>query len=292
MNIKLLVLLISIGIYSSFLMQNSKKDDKVRCSGQSDANKCKLVQLTSNDLQCCQISFTIIAKNGNKLENKTCSTDIKPFDASKEYYNSKQGQAHIRESFGYSTAKKFGENFFKISEFNFVIDCNDGFFNKNIGISEYDNDDYSILSSDQYCLKYYNTDGLASEDICLNSKLLKKSVDIGLTCGYFEYHVKTNGRTTIYRTCNIFDRNTYNTKKFDNVTKDEVESFVYSDLNLDYESFEVYITGVKNKQLVYFSSNSSIVYDGPGEEIEPISTDSSNFISIKYLFALCLLLLF
>ena len=294
MNIKLLVLLISIEIYSSVFVQNTRKDDKERCKGQSDTNKCKLVQLTSSDLQCCQGISTLIGKNGKKQENKKCGTELKPFDSSKEFYNSKQGQALIREVNGYDIEKAFGKDFFQVSEKNYVFDCNDGIFNKKISISEYDNDDYSILSSDKYCLKYKNTDGLASEDICLNSKILKKSVDIGLTCGYFEYHVYINGRTTIYRTCNIFDRNTYNTKKFDNYTKEEVEKYVYSDLNLDYESFEVYITGVKNKQLVYFSSNSSIVYDGPGEEIKPIPTDSSssNFISIRYLLDLCFLLLF
>lgn len=84
MNIKLLVLLISIDIYSSVFVQNSRKEDIDRCKEQSDTNKCKLVQLTSSDLQCCQVTFTLIGSNGNKGETKNCSTEIKPFDDSKE----------------------------------------------------------------------------------------------------------------------------------------------------------------------------------------------------------------
>ena len=161
MNIKLLVLLISIDIYSSVFVQNSRKEDDDRCKEQSDTNKCKLVQLTSSDLQCCQFTFTLIGNNGNKGEKKSCGTEIKPFDDSKEYYNSKKGHAYFREAYGYAIEKAIGKNFFQVAEVNYVFDCNDGFFNKKIRISEYDNDDYSILSSDQYCLKYHNTDGLA-----------------------------------------------------------------------------------------------------------------------------------
>ena len=289
MKINLLVLLLFIGLCSSISLQNSKKEDSKKCKAITDTNTCKLFQFTSNDLQCCQYVIKMKRTDGKQGDTKECYSLTKPIDITKDYYNTKQGQAIFKEGIGYGLKQYFDQ----ISELEINFDCNDGVFNKKFFISDYNSDEISILNSDEHCLQYHNTDGYATEDKCLNSKIMKHSVNVGLTCGYYEYHVNFNdGRSSTYRVCNIFDRNIYNTKKFDNYSKEDIEEFLYSSLGLDYESFNVHITGVKNKTLIYYSFNNSIVYDGPGENIVPVYPESSSFLSKKNLLFLCFLFLF
>jgi len=288
MKINLLVLLLFTGFCSSIFLPNSKWDDKIHCQLNADIDSCKSFPLTTNDLECCQ--FTKKIKYTNTEESgKNCDVTTYPINRMKEYYNTKQGQANFKEEMGYELRDR--DYLGQISEVELNIDCQDGAFQiKSIG-SGFNSDEVSILKSDEHCLKYHDTEGDATEDICLESKLMKHSINVGLTCGYYEYHFHYNDGTNFTkRLCGIFDRNIYNTKKIDMYSIEMIESALYS---YDYESFDVHITGVKNKTLIYYSSNNSVIYDGPGEEIVPIYPESSSrFLSKKNLLFFCFLLLF
>ena len=58
---------------------------------------------------------------------------------------------------------------------------------------------------------------------------MKHSINVGLTCGYYEYHFHYNDGTNFTkRLCGIFDRNIYNTKKIDMYSIEMIESALYS----------------------------------------------------------------
>ena len=260
MKIKHLILMIFLKISYSVLFKNSWKDDFELCGETSDTNQCKQVQLISADLQCCIAYANVKLTDGREADNKKCSTSYKPFSIISNYLNSKIGNAILKETLGYQFMKQNYANL--LSEFTTNMNCDDGSFNKKINFNEYNDDDKSILKSKDYCLEYSSQDSFVTEEKCLNAKVMKRSANIGLTCGYYEYHINlSDGSSKVYKSCNFFDRNAYNTKNLDDFEKYDIKEYIYKDLGLNADNYVVYITGVKNKTLIYDSSNDTVIYD-------------------------------
>ena len=282
-NILYLLLLINISFLK--LVPNSVYDDDLLCSRTADKNKCKETILTSDVLECCKVKV-ITVREDTPTESNFCSAQVKPFSSSIEYFKTQIGEAVYKENMGFRYMNKMDSA--KIIEAGNYYDCTSGQFNVVVNLRNFTDEEKSILQSDNHCLKHGDYYTHPSDfETCSNSSILESSEELGLTCGFYEIHVNLKNGTTIKdKICNIFDKNIYKSKKLGYYDRDSLNSLFYDHIRMagvEADNYVAYITGIKDKTLVYYSANNSVIYDEP--------TNNSKFLNFRNLILFWLLLL-
>lgn len=288
-NLSFLNALLIISLLSQIYSQNYEQmfNDIELCLYNDNTNNCTNVKMTSGVYQCCKVKTS-----GYYLDNTLCSIQVTPISLFKEQMEDKTTKALFKEIFGYSLYNGYNYGYNEYRDYMKIkIDyyCKDGNATSLFGYDTYTNEEINVLQSDNHCLRFIYSDILynsyATKENCFNSVLTQSSINVGLTCGFFEFTIIYSDRTRdSIKTCNIFNKELINYGKLDDKTKESFESVVNSNKN----SSKIVLS-----YTVDFSdkNGNKLFYDS---ETETVSSDNLkvNSISIsKYLIFLSVLLL-
>ena len=272
------------------IVPNSRYDDYGKCSQEHNETLCKTLNLETKDMQCC-IQINKIDSDESS-EGVDCNPLIKPIAEAQQYMNTEKGKAIFEENSLYSIySEETPQNFVQ----TVTYDCNDGEV-KMIADSKILNDeDKTLIKSDEHCLKfgiYQYSEIEINEEKCLGLKLIKKSRDLGLTCGYYELNLKLNdGTNSTFKYCGPFNKEIYYSKKLSWMDQRDFDEAIYMEtrkISKDIEEYTAYFTGEKNRSLVYYSTNNTVIYIGP-DDIPPTDSNAANSFFYGYLFFLLFL---
>jgi len=255
------------------------------CMENKNINNCTNVKMTSGVYQCCKVR-TI----SYYTDYTFCSVQVTPISLFKEQMEDKTTKALFKEIFGYSLYNvdyNVDQNYLKMKmDYN----CKDGNATYLFGYDTYTNEEIKVLKSDNHCLRFIYNDYLynssTSKENCFNSDLTQSSLNVGLTCGYFEFTIIYSDKTRDnIQTCNIFNKELIDYGKLDEKTK---------------ESFETVVNSNKNSSKIMLSytvdfsdkNGNKLFYDSQTETVSSNENSKVNSISIsKYLILLSVLLI-
>ena len=278
---------------SIFINTNSRYIDYEKCSQEKNETLCKIINFEAKDLQCCIQKNQIDSDESS--EGVDCNPLIKPITEAKQYMKTEKGKAIFAENSLYSifSEEETPQNFRQ----TVTYDCNDGEVSMVADSKILTNEDKTLIKSDEHCLKYgiyqYNENEI-NEEKCLSLKLIKKSTDLGLTCGYYELNLKLNdGTNSTFKYCGPFDKEIYYTKKLNWMDKRDFDEAIYMEtrkVDKDIEEYTAYFAGEKNRTMIYYSTNDTVIYIGP-DDIPPTDRNAANALFYGYLFFLVFLII-
>ena len=144
----------------------------------------------------------------------------------------------------------------------------------------------NVIKSNNYCLRFIfnNSNNQPNQDDCFNSILTKKSQELGLKCGYYEFNIKLAEKSVNYKTCFIWSDDIAEKKTLGYLIKSNVELLAISNSgNSDVYEYIVSISESKDKTYKYDSITGNVV--------EESNKSNGHFLSFKYLLLLILLYL-
>ena len=282
-------LLTLFGISNSILLlPNSTYQDFFLCRQEKEVSKCKEIKLGSKDRQCCAVKNII--DSGNLEED--CSTMVNPISEAQQYMKSEKAKAIYDEIALYSIFSE--DDSPETFKQDITYNCNDGELNVKTDSKDLTEEDIKLIKSDEHCLKFgYERDSEieVNEDKCFSLKLIKKSTNLGITCGYYELNLTlNNGTTRAYNYCWLFDKDIYRSKKLTWVDKTNFDTMVITESMKDIDNvvanYTAHFTGDKNRTMIYYSSNDSVIYEGP-DDINP--SNAAKSLNFRCLFVFVLL---
>ena len=247
-------------------------------------DKCKALPITEDNSVCCYFEEKI----NDKIVEERC--DFFPFDIDKrgEVANLKEFYSFNRELNGYKIIIEGQEDFPEKSEE--IVTCKKGVY-RLVEDNVYSEKEKNIFKDENHCLNIYhkkleNYEFNTGE--CTSHLLLDSSKKAGLECGYFEYNVTLESKTTIsFNTCYLFNLNLFSkiceVKQFNTIFKyEDLEAIIYSmGYHNDYiQNFTAEAHNSKGHKIKYDSETDNVTIEGAGYMLS-IS---------KYLFVLILIL--
>jgi hypothetical protein len=297
-NQVVLYYLLIISFFTQIFSQNydALLEDTITCMGNENTNNCTSVKLSSGVYQCCKLKTTTYSS-----DYSLCSVQVTPISTFKNYLELKSTKALFKEIFGYviyNTSYTYNydyssntytynydyySNYLKI-KMDYI--CKDGNATLKFGYDTYTNSEISVLQSSNHCLRYIYYDKLfTSKQDCFNSVLTQNAKDAGLSCGYFEFHLKySDGLTDTIQICNIFNNDLISYGQLDDKTKESFESIVSTNKNSSKTvvSYNVEFSDKNGNTLVYDSTSQKVTSSTSNSKMNSIS---------KYLMLFIVLLL-
>ena len=251
----------------SLLMGNyvSNIEDKVCDADTKD--KCKALPNLEDDHVCCYYEILL----DDEKANQYCQSSHPDMYKLGKVVNSKVFYPFLREVNGY---KKIVEKAFYPNKTEVIVTCKKGAF-RIVYNSEYSEKEKNVFKDENHCLNIYHKkldNSQFNVGECENYLLLDSSKKAGLDCGYFEYNITLESKTTIsYKTCNVFNLNLFSyIREGGNIRSEFIEedlddiirSMGYTNDNLT--NYSVEVLNSKGQKIKYDSRTGEVIIKGAG----------------------------
>ena len=246
-------------------------------------DKCKALNIIEDIRVCCYDEI----KNNDEIKSEKCRALPKVIDKIGKISNSKEMYSFNREKKGYKIIVE-GQEFPEKEEE--IVTCKNGVY-RFVEDNVYSEKEKNVLEDENHCLNIYHKkldNYKFNTGECTSHLLLDSSKKAGLECGYFEYNVTLESKTTIsFNTCYLFNLNLFSkiceVKQFNTIFKyEDLEAIIYSmGYHNDYiQNFTAEAHNSKGHKIKYDSETDNVTIEGAGYMLS-IS---------KYLFVLILIL--
>ena len=286
---KLFIFLLSIGIFSSLLLEENFKSvtsDAIKCNSYEDTTKCKEIMFETKSFQCCNQRKKSV--RGDKTsESEECFPIINPVKPAQDETITTNGQIMIKEYFGFNKFMN-EEKSTDISD-EYYYTCQDGSFNFKVDFADYTNEEIKKYNDINHCFNFDRDEPYkpADKETCFNSILATAEKDSGVSCGFFEYQINLNDSTTRnYSLCFLFDEEIIENKNIGFMMK-QLLTIIANKVAVSEEKelsdYKITGTNYKGSSFTYYFSNDNFIVDG-----EP---NYYKFLEYKYLFLIFLFLI-
>ena len=230
-------------------------------------DECKALEITEDDRVCCYDEI----KNNDEIKSEKCRALPKVIDKIGKISNSKEMYSFNREKKGYKIIVE-GQEFPEKEEE--IVTCKNGVY-RLVEDNVYSEKEKNVLEDKNHCLNIYHKkidNYKFNTGECTSHLLLDSSKKAGLECGYFEYNVTLESKTTIsFNTCYLFNLNLFSkiceVKAYNTIFKyEDLEDIIYS---MGYESdyiknFTVEAHNSKGHKIKYDSETDNVTIEGAG----------------------------
>jgi hypothetical protein len=228
------------------------------CMKNNNTKNCTNVRLTSGVYQCCNVNVY-----SSVVFQSICSVQITPISEFIKFMETGSIKALYKEIFGYIIYhNSLNSTIIDYIKFKADYVCKDGNTTIKFGYDTYSDSEINVLQSENHCLSYiYYDNFFTSKQNCFNSVLTQNAKDAGLSCGYFEFHLKySDGLTDTIQICNIFNSELINYGQLDDKTKESFETIIstYKDGTKVVISYNVEFSDKKGNTLFYDSTTQKV----------------------------------